>query len=71
MYLPVGKVNQHLWTPNGPHTIEIVAEDTSGYVATATAHVNVVAHSRTWGSQSNFDDSHRWIIGIPCAVNGC
>src|SRR5215467_10883907 len=43
MYLPVGSVQQHIWMPNGPHTIEVVAEDVAGYIATAMTHVNVVA----------------------------
>ena len=36
-------INQYLWMPNGPHTIEVVAEDVAGYIATATTTVNVAS----------------------------
>lgn len=34
-------INQFIWMPPGPHTIEVAAEDVAGYIATATIHVNV------------------------------
>lgn len=34
-------VNQFLWMPNGPHKVEVVAEDVAGYIATNTFHVTV------------------------------
>lgn len=36
-------INQFIWMPPGPHTIEVAAEDVAGYIATATTHVNVGA----------------------------
>jgi hypothetical protein len=36
-------VNQFIWMPPGPHTVEVVAEDVAGYIATATTHVNIGA----------------------------
>ena len=41
LYNFTSTINQFLWMANGPHTIEVVAEDTSGYIATSTLHVNV------------------------------
>ena len=43
MYTPNMNVDQHIWMPNGQHTMEIVAEDVAGYIATNTIQVNVVA----------------------------
>jgi hypothetical protein len=34
-------INQFIWMPPGPHTVEVAAEDVSGYIATATTHVTV------------------------------
>ncbi len=34
-------VNQVIWMADGPHTIQVIAEDVAGYIATATTHVNV------------------------------
>lgn len=38
-------INQYIFMASGPHTVEIVAEDVAGYIATATTHVNVVAQN--------------------------
>lgn len=38
-------VNQFIWMPDGPHTIEVVAQDVAGYISTATTHVNVSAQT--------------------------
>jgi hypothetical protein len=34
-------IDQFIWMPVGQHTVEVVAEDIAGYIATATTHVNV------------------------------
>jgi hypothetical protein len=43
LYTPNTNINQLLWMPNGQHTVEMVAEDTAGYIATTSMQVNVVA----------------------------
>ena len=42
LYTPKTTINQFLWIANGQHTVEVVAEDTAGYVATASTQLNVV-----------------------------
>ncbi|MGC2476360.1 MAG: hypothetical protein WA485_18635, partial [Candidatus Sulfotelmatobacter sp.] len=42
LYTPNATINQLIWMPNGQHTVEIVAEDTAGYVATTSMQVNVI-----------------------------
>src|SRR5579862_6623933 len=32
LYTPNQTVNQLIWMPDGQHTVEVVAEDTSGYI---------------------------------------
>jgi hypothetical protein len=41
----LGTLNQYIWMPNGNHTIEIVSEDQSGYVATQTIPVTVTGQN--------------------------
>jgi hypothetical protein len=41
MYSPNTAINQFFWMANGEHTVEIVAEDVAGYIATASIQVNV------------------------------
>jgi hypothetical protein len=41
----LGTLNQSIWVPNGDHTIEIVSEDQSGYVATQTIPVHVTSQN--------------------------
>ncbi len=36
LYTPNVNVNQLIWMPNGQHTVEIVAEDVAGYIATTS-----------------------------------
>jgi len=43
LYSPKTDINQLIWMPNGKHTVEIVAEDTAGYIATSTLQLSVVA----------------------------
>ncbi len=42
LYSPKTNINQLIWMPNGKHTVELVAEDTAGYIATSTLQVNVI-----------------------------
>jgi len=67
MYLPVVNVQQHIWMPNGSHTIEIVAEDVSGYIATATTHVNVVAQE---AGLTNIQNDPSWLSCSAVLVSG-
>jgi hypothetical protein len=34
-------INQYIWMAPGSHTVEVVAEDVAGYIATSTVNVNV------------------------------
>jgi len=43
LYSPNLNIDQHIWMPTGKHTIEVVAEDTAGYIATASTDVDVAA----------------------------
>jgi len=38
-------INQYIFMATGTHTLEVVAEDVAGYIATATTQVNVVAQN--------------------------
>lgn len=58
LYSPVTAINQLLWMPNGPHRIELVAEDTAGYIATSTLQVNVVAQQ---GAAVGIQNNPYWI----------
>ena len=58
LYTPSTIVNQLLWMPNGAHTIEVVAEDTAGYVATTSMQVNVVGQLP---GALNLQDSPQWV----------
>ena len=42
-YTPTSTINQYIWMPNGQHTVEMVAEDVAGYIATSSIQLNVVA----------------------------
>ncbi|HEV3512531.1 MAG TPA: Ig-like domain-containing protein [Candidatus Sulfotelmatobacter sp.] len=43
LYTPNQTVNQLIWMPDGQHTVEVVAEDTSGYIATTSMQLNVTS----------------------------
>lgn len=43
LYSPNAAINQYLWMANGQHTVQIVAEDIAGYIATSSVQLNVVA----------------------------
>jgi hypothetical protein len=42
-YTPTSTINQYICMPNGQHTVEMVAEDVAGYIATSSIQLNVVA----------------------------
>lgn len=71
LYTPQPTVNQLIWMPNGQHTVEIVAEDTAGYIATTSMQVNVVAQD---SGATAIQDRQNWvscsalIAGSTCAA---
>src|ERR1700751_1741221 len=67
MYTPKTNVNQLIRMANGQHTVEIVAEDTAGYIATTSLQLNVV------GQQSgalNLQESPNWTSCSAVIVSG-
>ena len=58
LYTPKTTVNQFLWMANGQHTVEVVAEDTAGYVATASTQLNVVGQEP---GALNIQDQNSWV----------
>ena len=58
LYTPKALVNQLIWMPNGQHTVEIVAEDTAGYVATNSIQVNVMGQQP---GALNIQDMPSWV----------
>jgi len=71
LYSPNTTLNQLIWMPNGQHTVEIVAEDTAGYVATTSMQVNVTGQEP---GALNLQDHPDWvscsavIAGSTCAA---
>lgn len=72
LYTPSTQVNQLIWMPNGQHTVEIVAEDTAGYIATTSMQVNVTGQQP---GALNIQNSLNWtscsaviISGVTCAA---
>jgi hypothetical protein len=71
-YTPLPNIKESIWMPNGQHTVEIVAEDKAGYIATTTMQVNVVAQTPGITNIQNIPD---WIscgavltTGTTCAA---
>lgn len=58
LYTPNSIVNQLVWMRNGAHTIEVVAEDTAGYIATTSMQVNVVGQL---SGATDLQDSPDWV----------
>jgi hypothetical protein len=58
LYTPKSSVNQLIWMPDGPHTVEVVAEDTAGYIATTSMRVNVVGQGP---GATNIQDHYDWV----------
>jgi hypothetical protein len=71
LYTPKNVVNQLIWMPNGLHTVEIVAEDTAGYIATTSIQLNVTAHATgALGIQDtgNWESCSAVIVNSTCAA---
>src|ERR1700758_1475279 len=58
MYTPKTSVNQLIWMANGQHTVEIVAEDTAGYIATTSLQLNVIGQEP---GALNIQDQNSWV----------
>ena len=58
LYSPKTTVNQMLWMSNGQHTVEVVAEDVAGYIATASTQLNVAGQEP---GALNIQDSPNWV----------
>jgi hypothetical protein len=71
LYTPNANVNQMIWMANGQHTVEVVAEDTAGYVATASMQLNVISQQP---GALNIQDMSNWvscsavIVSATCAA---
>ena len=71
LYTPNANINQLIWMANGPHTVEVVAEDTAGYIATSSMQLNVTAQIP---GAMNIQDMTNWvscsavIVSATCAA---
>lgn len=71
LYTPNTTVSQLIWMPNGQHNVEIVAQDTAGYIATTSMTVNVVGQEP---GALNIQDRPAWvscsavIVSATCAA---
>jgi hypothetical protein len=71
LYSPLTNINQLIWMPNGQHTVEIVAEDIAGYIATTSMQVNVVAQdagAAAIQNRTNWVSCSALIAGSTCAA---
>ena len=66
LYTPKTTINQFLWMANGQHTVEVIAEDTAGYVATASTQLNVVGQNP---GALNIQDQNSWVSCSAVIVN--
>jgi hypothetical protein len=58
LYTPNTTVNQLIWMANGQHTVEVVAEDTAGYIATTSIQLNVTGQDP---GALNIQDQTSWV----------
>ena len=58
LYTPKTRVNQLIWMATGQHTVEVVAEDTAGYIATASMQLNVTGQQP---GALNIQDMPNWV----------
>ncbi len=58
LYSPNTTLNQLIWMTNGQHTVEVVAEDTAGYIATTSMNVNVIGQEP---GALNIQDRPNWV----------
>jgi hypothetical protein len=72
LYSFTTNINQYIWMPNGTHTIEVVAEDVAGYIATATIQLNVNAQLPGVDNIQNLPNwyscSAAFVSGATCAA---
>lgn len=71
LYSPNSTIKQLIWMPNGQHTLEVVAEDIAGYIATASIQLNVVgqdAGALNIQNQSGWLSCSAVIINSTCAA---
>jgi len=72
LYTPSTTINQYIWMPNGQHTVEVVAEDVAGYIATSTTQVNVTSQAPGVSNIQNLRDwvscSAQLATGLTCAA---
>jgi len=58
LYTPNIRINQLIWMADGQHRVEIVAEDTAGYIATTSMQVNVIGQGP---GALNIQDHYNWV----------
>lgn len=58
LYTPLTTVKQLIWMANGQHTVEVVAEDTAGYIATSSIQLNVIGQQP---GALNIQDQNSWV----------
>ena len=66
LYTPNTRINQLIWMADGQHRVEIVAEDTAGYIATTSMQVNVTGQEP---GAMNIQDSFDWVLWSAVIVN--
>lgn len=72
LYSFTPNVNQYLWLPNGTHTVEAVAEDEAGYIATSSIQLNVTGQEPGVPGIQNLSNwqscSAQLATGLTCAA---
>jgi hypothetical protein len=71
LYTPKTTINQLIWMPNGQHTLEVVAEDTVGHIATASTQLNVIGQepgALNIQNQNNWASCSALIVNTTCAA---
>jgi len=58
LYTPNTTINQLIWMANGEHTVEVVAEDTAGYIATSSIQLNVIGQEP---GALNIQEQNSWV----------
>jgi hypothetical protein len=71
LYTPKTTINQLIWMANGQHTLEVVAEDTAGHIATASTQLNVIGQepgALNIQNQNNWASCSALIVNTTCAA---
>ena len=66
LYTPKTTINQLIWMANGQHTLEVVAEDTAGHIATASIQLNVIGQEP---ETLNIQNQNSWASCSALIVN--